>query len=142
MDCPTCGAALLSSAHECAPCAAKAAKALEPPKPWSEAPADSPRRPFAQITPYSGPYPPPYVQISSSERQPGPVNILSKWIGLVWSGVILICILLGYSSAKTDHLGDTGNVNWANISLPVWCVLWAVIVVPAFFIYRATRPQS
>ena len=142
MECPTCGAALLPSEQTCAQCAEKAAGALAPPIVSSEPPAAPPARPFAQITPYSGPYPPPYVQISSSESKPGPVNMLSKWIGLLWCAVIPVCIGLAFTASRTDHPGDTEIAGWVGLSLPTWIGLWAVIAVPAWLLYRFTRPKS
>lgn len=141
MECPTCGAALLPSAQECVRCAEKIARAPTPSIDSSEAPAAA-KRPFAQITPFSGPYPPPYVQISSSESQPGPINILAKWIGILWTAVVPTCIALTYSSSRTDPMGSTGNAGWVGLSIPGWIGLWAIIVVPAYLIYRSTRPKS
>ena len=141
MECPKCGAALPPGA-EC-PCAdAGPDSAADVAASPAEAAQEPPKRPFAEITPYSGPYPPPYVQVSSSASQPGPVNILSKWIGLLWSAVIPICIFVGANSAGTDRLSETEAGFGANVSPLVWFGLWAVVAVPAFLLYRATRPRD
>lgn len=140
MECPICGAALLPSDVRCAVCAAAPIQA--PPSPSSSDASDGPpRRPFAEITPYSGPYPPAYIQVSSSETRSGPINTIAKWIGFLWSAVIPLCIFLGLNDAKTNHIGDTDNTNGSTVSLYVWIAAWAVVAVPAFVVYRTTRPK-
>ena len=140
MECPTCGAALLPSDARCAVCAGKPVH--EPAAPAaSDASDEPPTRPFAEITPYSGPYPPAYVQVSSSETRPGPVNTIAKWTGLLWSAVVPLCIFLGLNDARTNHIGDTENANGSPVSLYIWIAVWAAVAVPAFAVFRTTRPK-
>lgn len=96
---------------------------------------------YAQITPYSGPYPPEYVQISSSESQPGPVNILSKWIGILWCGIVPLCILLSINAAHNERLTDP-DTSPTGLHPAIWFGLWAVVAIPCLLLYRATRPKS
>jgi len=142
MKCPKCGAELLLSEQECTRCAENAAQPAASSVPASETLASSSPRPFAKITPYSGPYPPAYVQVSSSESRPGPINMLAKLIGPLWSAVVLICILVNSNASGAEHWSSADNASGGGVSPYFWLGLWAVVVVPAFLIYRVTRPKS
>ena len=139
MECPICGAALPPSVTECAHCAGET-KRIPAPSPPDQNASTVERRPFAQITPYAGPYPPAYVQVSSSESRPGPMNMLAKWIGLLWTVIIPICIVLDSAGALSDHTGAPDPQHVANLSFLGWVGLWALVAAPAFLIHRATRP--
>ena len=141
MTCPKCGAVLPSADAECTHCAVEANRPSAPSLDSSDPPPPAPR-PFAQITPYSGPYPPNYIQVSSSESRPGPTNVLTKWIGLLWSAAIPICIVLELSGATTDRIGDPIGASGERVSLPVWILLWAIVAVPCCLLFRHTRPKK
>ncbi len=142
MECPKCGAALPVAEQDCAQCAAGVSRSDASPQPASEPPDPSVPRPFAHITPYSGPYPPAYVQVSSSESRPGPINILAKTVGPLWSVVVVLCFLVNANSSKLEHWNALDTLNGGGVTPFFWIGLWAVVAIPAFFIYRATRPKS
>ena len=57
----------------------------------------------------------------------------------MWSGVVLLCFLLNSNGSRAEHLGDAAI--GGGVSLYFWIGLWAVVAVPAFLIYCATRPK-
>jgi hypothetical protein len=140
MECPKCGAMLPPSDSECVCCTTHT---VGSPSLSLDATVEpiAPPKPFAQITPYSGPYPPTYVQISSSESRPGPTNLLAKWIGMLWSVAIPICIALDTSSVTADRTGAPLGASGERVGIGVWIGLWVIVALPAYWIHRHTRPQ-
>jgi len=139
MRCSKCGAELLPSQQECAQCAESPAPTAEPNASARETPDRSSPKPFAQITPYSGPYPPDYVQDSAYEVRPRPIHVWTKWIGLTWSAGIPISMLVNANNVRADRVDTPDPITGGNLNLLAWIVIWAILAIPAFLTFLSTR---
>jgi len=139
MQCSKCGAELLPSQQECARCAENAAPTAEPNASASDTPGRSSPKPIAQITPFSGPYPPDYVQASAYEIGPRPINIWAKWIGLAWCAGIPISMLVNANNVKADRVDFPDPITGGDLNLITWIGIWAIVAVPALLTFLITR---